>query len=295
MKPPGGSPGQIVFRDRVAFSLLELLVVIAVLVLLIALLLPMLRQARQQGRLAVCLSQHRQTLVATNAYAADYRDFIPMSPTKAGIGLHYLKRGGKWDGIPDVEAPPEGFFGQGLLWHLSYLSDRGVLLDPGYQPARQYSAALNEHKALRRHFGSGPHANGAPDWDLLTQDHTVVGTYVYYGYQWSDVQPTSQYRHRRVYDRAAPRFQESNAVMTALMMCRYGGTANPAVAGHSDYDTCNIGYTDGHAITADGVRKIRPLMPGNGNANDCAWWSGQPRSAHNWWEWATWQDIDSAL
>lgn len=55
-----------------AFVLIELLVVVAVISLLISLLIPALRSAREQGWKTVCLSNHRQLIMAWLAYASEY-------------------------------------------------------------------------------------------------------------------------------------------------------------------------------------------------------------------------------
>ncbi len=59
------------------FSLVELLVVIAVVAVLTAVLLPGLRQAREQALKVRCQSNERQLIVASHAYAQDYKGFAP--------------------------------------------------------------------------------------------------------------------------------------------------------------------------------------------------------------------------
>jgi prepilin-type N-terminal cleavage/methylation domain-containing protein len=58
-----------------AFTLIELLVVVAVIGILVAILLPALKAARNSGRDAVCLSNHRQFGVAAGLYFSDYDNF----------------------------------------------------------------------------------------------------------------------------------------------------------------------------------------------------------------------------
>lgn len=62
---------------RRAFTLIELLVVISIISLLIALLLPALGQAKEQGRVAHCLTNLKQTHVATMIYATDNVERFP--------------------------------------------------------------------------------------------------------------------------------------------------------------------------------------------------------------------------
>src|SRR3954468_4608076 len=62
---------------RRAFTLVELLVVIAIIALLIAMLLPVLGRAKEQANRVVCLSQHKQLLLACSFYANDNKGVLP--------------------------------------------------------------------------------------------------------------------------------------------------------------------------------------------------------------------------
>jgi prepilin-type N-terminal cleavage/methylation domain-containing protein len=64
-------------RNRHAFTLVELLVVIAVISVLASLLLPALQAAMESARRIVCLSQHRQVSLATTFFADDHDDHLP--------------------------------------------------------------------------------------------------------------------------------------------------------------------------------------------------------------------------
>jgi prepilin-type N-terminal cleavage/methylation domain-containing protein/prepilin-type processing-associated H-X9-DG protein len=71
---------------REGFTLIELLVVIAIIAILAAMLLPALRNARERGKTAVCLSNLKQIGVAMILYANEWDDFLPAS-NYAGPGI----------------------------------------------------------------------------------------------------------------------------------------------------------------------------------------------------------------
>lgn len=71
------------------FTLIELLVVISIIALLISILLPALSSARESGQSVACLSNIRQMLIASHAYATDSKDFLPSAiAPSAGDSYH---------------------------------------------------------------------------------------------------------------------------------------------------------------------------------------------------------------
>ena len=83
------------------FTLIELLVVIAIIAILAAILLPALQQARERGRTASCLSNHKQLMLVTSGYMDAYESYIPGAATNDESGwvykmAHFHQSNGKW-------------------------------------------------------------------------------------------------------------------------------------------------------------------------------------------------------
>jgi len=64
-------------QRRLAFTLIEILVVVAIIALLVAILLPSLAKAREQGRQAVCGSNNRQIGIAMRIFAEEHKEYYP--------------------------------------------------------------------------------------------------------------------------------------------------------------------------------------------------------------------------
>ena len=65
-------------RQRKAFTLVELLVVIGIIAILIGILLPTLSRAQEASRKTVCLSNMRQLSDYLRLYAAEFKDTLPI-------------------------------------------------------------------------------------------------------------------------------------------------------------------------------------------------------------------------
>jgi prepilin-type N-terminal cleavage/methylation domain-containing protein/prepilin-type processing-associated H-X9-DG protein len=76
-------------RTRRLFTLVELLVVIAIISILASLLMPLLSQAREMARTAVCCSNLKQTGLAAMMYAGDFRDYTITNEANVSDNLTY--------------------------------------------------------------------------------------------------------------------------------------------------------------------------------------------------------------
>lgn len=96
------------------FTLIELLAVIAVIGILAALLLPALGRAKEEGRLATCLSNLRQVNLAIRLYADENTDSLPVLPTPNpypnGVGAYYKQLVKGYVGLTGPAAPSEKVF-----------------------------------------------------------------------------------------------------------------------------------------------------------------------------------------
>lgn len=247
------------------FTLVELLVVIAIISTLAGMLLPALQEAVRQARVAHCLNNHRQMYLVTALYCDDVEGWCPPSmPDINGLRLNQL--------CGNAAAPwtPKRSWQMGLLWNLSYLEDRNVLVDPTWWT----EGAVNVQNDYRCILIKGELR--ADSWANLadeTDNHAVSGTYVYYGYE----STAARDRQRRLEP-----VSYNGTENTALAMCRIGGAKDPDDASH-DRQSLNVTYVDGHVRTLGNISQLWAYyspsgFAGNyGNANDhyeytVSWW-----------------------
>lgn len=88
-----------------AFTLIEILVVVAIIALLISILLPSLQRAREQAKVALCLSNLRSLGVAAGAYlSAQKEQFCWSKSNQYPSSNFYGGKRGNGDGEPDYLA-----------------------------------------------------------------------------------------------------------------------------------------------------------------------------------------------
>jgi len=64
-------------RHRIAFTLVELLVVIVIISIMASILLPALQQVKRKTQKSACANNLKQIGVVLNMYAVDYKDYLP--------------------------------------------------------------------------------------------------------------------------------------------------------------------------------------------------------------------------
>lgn len=80
-------------KNRRAFTLVELLVVISIIALLVSILMPALSKARYQAKKVLCMSNIRQWGLASSTYAADYEGWFPDVPSAGNNNIWDVAKG----------------------------------------------------------------------------------------------------------------------------------------------------------------------------------------------------------
>jgi prepilin-type N-terminal cleavage/methylation domain-containing protein len=158
-------------RNKRAFSLIELLVVIGIIAILLAILMPALRRARIQAQTMACLSNQRQIGMAMMIYANENRGWL--FPPDHGLDVPLNER---W--FLAVLKPPPPLNPDSLDpkdWTPK------LMLCPGddQEPLEYHSYLLNHH-LVEHHimYSSKPPANLSPsDVVVMGEKLTLSGNY----------------------------------------------------------------------------------------------------------------------
>src|SRR5580658_6743728 len=105
-----------VFKDKQAFTLIELLIVIAIIAILAAILMPVLSAAKARADQIYCLNNMRQWALAFHMYCDDNSNFVPEEGDTAAA-INYTAAGAPgttdnydlaWYNIipPEISQPP---------------------------------------------------------------------------------------------------------------------------------------------------------------------------------------------
>ena len=155
-------------RQLVAFTLVELLVVIGIIAVLIAILLPALKRAREQARAVQCMSNIRQLSTAVVMFAQEHKGWMPGN---GGTGIMVLDPatdrpsavGSVYPGITDTDP----------LWKKIAIADWIAWQRRGpdrYQPGQNNTcpglnitySGLAPYLAIKRR----DHSTDAEAWDI---------------------------------------------------------------------------------------------------------------------------------
>lgn len=154
-------------RCRVAFTLLELLVVISIVALLLTILLPALGMAREASRNAKCQSNLRQWGIALHAYLNDWRYMLPHESDNVGADLATMPDPGAWfQELPryiqsrpyyEVFSSPERGYNDEHIWWCPTVDPEygaGTVTENGNNFSYGFNAVLNGSGTYGPNFSS---------------------------------------------------------------------------------------------------------------------------------------------
>jgi len=160
-------------RNRVGFTLLELLVVLAIIAVVAGLLLPAVRRARAEAHRIHCLNNLRQMVLAATEYEIDHGAFPPAYARDFSTGKTRTWESFLWDmGTKFQIQQCPAFHGEamwkedrytGYNYNASYVGGRVFLRGNTVLPGSAESASMADIKnpAKCALFGDGEYESGA--------------------------------------------------------------------------------------------------------------------------------------
>lgn len=229
---------------RVAFTLIEVMVVVAIIALLLAVLLPSLARGREQARSIVCLSNLRQILTVTGLYLQDSRGVVPIGPHDRvwdSVGLDgkvYKMIGGNcyWGGQTGV-------------YH--YSKDRAELARPITRYMYRHMPKEDKVAVFRC-----PSDRGSPFWPVSRQYGTIYTTCGNSYYMNTHGEFPRLREHTRVPDDRRIIYMEANVLWllgmyppTLRTLYGWGEETAPqqGTGWHGEVSRFNVAFMDLHA------------------------------------------------
>lgn len=237
-------------RQRKAFTLVELLVVIGIIAILIAILMPSLQRARDQAARTQCMSNLRQLTIAWLQYATEHKFHI-MSSNTGDPDLY-----ADWIGAGNTNAAIE----QGKLW--PYVNAHNVYHCPGDTGFHLWTYSISN-------FMNGEvQSGGFPPIKNLNQVKHSSETFVF--------TEENDYRND-----ANGYNQNSFMILAPTAGTKLGQEGNWIDFPANFHKGCTISFVDGHAIyfqfSDQRTGKIKApgaSTPNNPDLADFQKWSG---------------------
>ncbi len=222
-------------NQKVAFTLVELLIVIAIIAILAAILFPVFARVREKARQATCLSNEKQIAAAVLMYISDYDETFPFVLDWAA---NFNMSAGANIGDNGIQPVVRGTTGQEPRFQLvtvlaPYIKNAGIWYCPTVGPDYVWQAVVNFHGWKK----------GA-----TMGDQGTTYAYNYAAFPYPATNPWSKaillggksYAILREPSRWPMLFDEPTGVFT-------GNIADPPASAVPHSGGINVAYGDGHA------------------------------------------------